>query len=778
MNPSRFGPLLIAASLVSVSPAAAVDKSPVTPADLVRFAQIGDPETLNDEDEDLKVSTPSPDGSQVAVLVRRGNVEKGTNDGTLLVYRVAELMRGEAPVVVAEFSSATNHQPIAFVRWLADGKTLIFAGTRGDAPTQIYRADVATRTVEPLTKEAGQIADFDIDPAANRLLISVTPPPDPPAENAACKREGCLVTRGWLWDVEGGRWVGSNPLTIHDLRTGGVKTLKNPEVDRPSLAMCFDPYASGGGISPDGRYIVRLCEYTKQPLPWWTSYTASPRLRDCNKTANRGCWRQFFLVDLDSGAVSPISEAPAVYLQADPVWIDNGRLLALPGAIEPLMGVGAAERARRAASLAILLFDPRTGKMSRIARMDPRTAEVTRSQWDTATQSLIVETQDEAKKALPAKRYRRDGQRWIESAVPASEKPIAERSGVRLAVEQSLNDRPVLVAVDDATGEKRTVLDPNPWLGERALGKVELLRWKNIDGQIWEGGLYYPPDYKPGVRYPLVIQTHGFDGKRFSMDGLSRNYAGRALAAQRMVVLQANERYRATSSTPDEYPTVLAGWEAAIDHLDGLKLIDRNKVGIQGWSRTGPQMGYALTQSSYPFAAGAFTSTADFGWTWYLNAGTPMGVDVLYGAAPFGAGMKPWLENAPTFNLDRVRTPMFMWADGTGSVLWDWHAGLRKLEKPVEYWISPENAHDNMQTPQRLKLNQLLVDWFRFWLKGEQRTQTVAWGGETAEGLKSQNERWLAMRKQQDAVLAKPRPPLLKWAATPIQGKDASAGAP
>jgi hypothetical protein len=68
------------------------------------------------------------------------------------------------------------------------------------------------------------------------------------------------------------------------------------------------------------------------------------------------------------------------------------------------------------------------------------------------------------------------------------------------------------------------------------------------------------------------------------------------------------------SGSLQEWPIEQHRFEAAIDKLNSMGLIDPNKVGLMGWSRTGPHVGYFLTHSSYPIAAAVFGETADFGW--------------------------------------------------------------------------------------------------------------------------------------------------------------------
>ena len=248
-------------------------------------------------------------------------------------------------------------------------------------------------------------------------------------------------------------------------------------------------------------------------------------------------------------------------------------------------------------------------------------------------------------------------------------------------------------------------------------------------------------NYQRGKRYPLLIQTHGMIEEKFTLTGVTANFVAQPLAAHDVMVLQMKEDAVGQPGVA-EFVAVRDGYESVVDHLDARGFIDRNKVGLVGWSRTGPYVGYALTQSAYPFAAAAFTDTADFGWWWYISMGARHG-ESEYGGAPFGAGLDAWRKAAPTFNLERVRAPMLMWTAAGATGLWDWYAGLRRLGKPVEYWTLPDGQHEVFKIGERMRTNQLLVDWFRFWLKGE----------EDADPAKaSQYARWRELRKQQPSA--------------------------
>jgi hypothetical protein len=425
--------------------------------------------------------------------------------------------------------------------------------------------------------------------------------------------------------------------------------------------------------------------------------------------------RTLLLVDLKSGTSRRVSDAPYYGNNAPPVWIDGGKSVVIAGALESLRGADTSERVATLSRQAVLLLDPTSMAVRRIDSLDAKVAAVRSVSWDDASQTLTIAADSAERVALPPISLKRSGERW--DVLPAGA-DIPQRP--QLVVRQSMNSPPVLYATRTASSEDVRLLDPNPWLAEKQLGRVEEVSWQTKDGRTWRGGLYYPPGFKQGVRYPLLLQTHGFDPSLFSLRGKARIFPGQALAAFDMVVLQVQESERDVFGRPEWWDAMRAGYEGAIDYLVQRGLVDPNRVGIQGWSATGVMAGYTLTHSPYEFAAAAITATGDFGWLWYLGSGTSSEIEGFFGATPFGPGLDAWARYSPTFNMHRMNAPLFLWGERTSWALWDWYSGLSRLKKPVEYWVAPTTEHDPFQIGHQLALNGLLVDWFRFWLKGEE----------------------------------------------------------
>ena len=160
----------------------------------------------------------------------------------------------------------------------------------------------------------------------------------------------------------------------------------------------------------------------------------------------------------------------------------------------------------------------------------------------------------------------------------------------------------------------------------------------------------------------------------------------------------------------------------------------------------------AITTAEHPFAAASVTEGATFGYFEYLFAvggGLDREADAINGGKPFGAeGLKNWLARSPEFNMDKVRTPLLLLLPGAPSVFADWepYAALRYLKKPVDLIMLQAGTHVMTNPTQRLASETSNVDWFRFWLKGEEDPDPAK-----AE----QYARWRELKKMQQENEAK-----------------------
>src|SRR5208283_1344506 len=149
--------------------------------------------------------------------------------------------------------------------------------------------------------------------------------------------------------------------------------------------------------------------------------------------------------------------------------------------------------------------------------------------------------------------------------------------------------------------------------------------------------------------------------------------------------------------------------------------------GLIGFSRTGLYAHYLLTHSKLHFAAAVIADGSDGGYSQYLqflsgHEFTAADSEALNGAMPFGSGLLYWLRRSSEFSLDMVRTPVMFQASSSRilSTMWAPFVGLRRLGQPVELLYFPTGSHIMEKPWDRLASQGGSVDWFAFWLKGEE----------------------------------------------------------
>ena len=220
-------------------------------------------------------------------------------------------------------------------------------------------------------------------------------------------------------------------------------------------------------------------------------------------------------------------------------------------------------------------------------------------------------------------------------------------AAVDVSIHQSLNNPPKVIATDRANGARRVLFDPNLQLQVIALGEASVLHWKDATGRDWSGGLVMPLGYVPGRRYPLVIQTHGFDDSWFISSGAHTSAnAARPLAAVGIAVLQVGDDNVCMKPnialTATEVSCALGGYEAAIEQLNRNGLVDPRRVGVIGFSRTCIYTVAALTSNTLQVAAATVNDGYTLSYSQFLasidrdNSDVTRWMNSMVGAAPIG----------------------------------------------------------------------------------------------------------------------------------------------
>ncbi len=272
----------------------------------------------------------------------------------------------------------------------------------------------------------------------------------------------------------------------------------------------------------------------------------------------------------------------------------------------------------------------------------------------------------------------------------------------------------------------------NEYLAGKPFAKAEAVRWKGARDEEVEGMLYYPHNYEPGKRYPLVLMIHGgphgVDLDRFS-DRFSNPI--QLLAQRGAFVLKPN--YHGSSNYGLEWGESISGgnyneleWidcDRGVDAMIERGLADPEKLGVMGWSN-GSIITIEITTRTTRYKA-ASAGAGDVNWiSDWANCQFGHSFDDYYlGTTPL-ADPEFYMKKSPLFRMDKVVTPtIIFFGDKDRQVPteqgWQHYRALQHLGKTdVKFILFPGEAHGPRKYGhQHRKLAEELA-WFDKYLFG------------------------------------------------------------
>lgn len=668
------------------------------------------------------VAVFSPNHARFLVVVHRGDVARNTNDYSLLLFNSNQAFTHPKAHTLATFSVSTNNPGISALHWLSDNETVLFIGHRLNAHGEVYSINVRTGALHQITDQQTDVITFDATRDL-RTMVFMAANPRPSNFGEAASRNGIVVSEQTLGDLVAGHPLGrSKDSSIYVWqRNRPTRKVKLPS----GVDQLGEIPGSSISLSPNGQYaIVKTFMRDPKRATLWDYM---------DKASGKVVVISYILIDTQAASSRPLFSAP--YLALDmPVWSSDSKSL-IGGAYLPSNLLGSIEKPWQYETPADVIqhmetpseieIDVEQGAWRKIA-----TGACVIDHWDPASSTLSLNSFANSfppgiRSCGQPQAYRKLDGRWRQ----IENKAGGQVETIDVELVQDINSPPKLYAVEPKSNRRSLLLDLNPQYRALTFGHVQEVELQ-AEGETVRAGVYLPVDFKTGQRYPLVIQTHGWEPHRFAVDGVSTaGYAAQTLAGEGFVVAQVSGVSLTTAMTPREREFGMTVYQNLIDMLDKDALIERQRVGLQTWSRTGLTARYMAAFSKYPIVASVIVDSYDNGYFAYMahvQAGKETGGDDaqttegINGGRPFGDRLKEWFTHVPDFNLQNVRTPIlqFSFEPGTPLAAWEFFAGLKLLHKPIEYVYLPSSNHWPVRPSDRIAVQQRTVDWFRFWLQG------------------------------------------------------------
>lgn len=257
-------------------------------------------------------------------------------------------------------------------------------------------------------------------------------------------------------------------------------------------------------------------------------------------------------------------------------------------------------------------------------------------------------------------------------------------------------------------------------------GKTASILWNN-DGFRVQGWLLFPENYNPSQRYPMVVSVHGGPAGEHSPAWPSTHFDVSVMAALGYFVFFPNPRGSYGEGEAFTHANVkdfgggdlrdiLTGVDAVLEKAS----VDKDRIGITGWSYGGYMTMWAVTQTHRFRAAVAGAGIADWK-SYYGENSIDQWMIPYFGNSVYNTP-EVYARSSPIDFIKQVKTPTLVVVgerDGECPAPQSfefWHA-LRTLDVPTRLVVYPGEGHSFRQPKDQLDVLQQALTWFNQYLK-------------------------------------------------------------
>ena len=610
--------------------------------------------------------TPSPDG-QWALWTERHAVMD--TDKSEFIDRVFLAKTDGSQRVQLTYGEKSSTQP----QWTGDGRAVYFTSDRG-AKNQVYRIPVDGGEAEVITDFKGGVGPYQLSPNGKWIAFAGREP-DTDAERASREKRDFKV-------------IDENPknqsLWIVSAEPGGKM---------PARKIASGPYHVGGfDWAPDSRTIA----YETRPTP----------------DADNGRNADVMEVDVESGVAKPLANTPGT--EAQPRYSRDGRYLAYVRTPSPPTVLAPAR---------IVLVTRATGATRELPASFDESPNLIHWSKD-STRLLFLEGKGTRSVVYSAP---------VDGPITVAYRPPQGTLGFGASLNkdgtyvgfsmQSSSQPPEAYVMDLASGKPIRVSAANAGIPREGLGVTTVIQWKGKDGRAVEGLLTLPPDYKRGMKIPLILNIHGGPAGAFAEQfiGAGTLYPLAAFAEKGWAVLRPNPRgstsygraFRSANLNDwggGDYNDIMAG----VDELIKEGIADPNRMAVMGWSYGGYMTNWVITQTSRFKCAAAGAGLTNMPSMWGTN--DIPGVIDDYFTGPWYEQPERYVQQSPLYHVKKVKTPtLYLHGEADNRVpisqAFEMYHAIQRLGIETQMVTYPRTPHGPQEPKFILDIMQRHIAW-------------------------------------------------------------------
>ncbi|QWI09094.1 S9 family peptidase [Bacillus mycoides] len=301
------------------------------------------------------------------------------------------------------------------------------------------------------------------------------------------------------------------------------------------------------------------------------------------------------------------------------------------------------------------------------------------------------------------------------------------RDGNHISYSKAITNETFEIYLDD-----KKITDENSFFKGKLKSNREIISWQSSDGLEIEGVLSTPVDFDANKKYPLLVVIHGgpaWASFPIFSDCFNEKYPIEQFIEKGFIVLEPN--YRGSSGYGNEFLKAhyrkqgIADYEDVISGVDELVeqgIVDKDRVGVMGWSNGGYISAFCSTFSNRFKAISVGGGITNWS-THYVNTDIPYFIRMHLGNTPWN-DPDIYTKTSPMTYIKSACTPTLIQhgekdARIPTSNAYELYQGLRDMEVNTELIIFKGMAYSSDQPGINVAIMKQNLMWFSHYILGE-----------------------------------------------------------